>query len=241
MIKIAVCDDNLENREEIASFVHSFFHEKQIQAEIRSYPDAESLLKDLKAYDIYLLDIHMPQLNGIELAKKIRMNDPKCSIIFLTASPEYALEAFQVDALQYLLKPLNLKTLERALEKAAALKAAFSKMNLISVPTPKGAISVALDELEYVEHLNKVLHFHLADGTVVRSSNSSLTISQLSAAILLHRNFICPHRAFLVNLNYISVFSAASIQMVCGSQIPVSRNNIKEMKARYTQWLTSTV
>ena len=107
MIRLAVCDDDPIFLSQAGELARCFLDTQKIPASVSCYPDAESLLEARAHCDIYLLDILMPGLDGIALAKELERRDQDFCVIYLTTSEEYALEAFSVDALQYLVKPVT--------------------------------------------------------------------------------------------------------------------------------------
>lgn len=235
---LAVCDDDPAFLSQAYELACRFFKAEGIPAAVACYPDAESLLAADTHYDIYLLDIIMPGMDGIALAKELARTDHGFCVIYLTTSEEYALDAFSVDALQYLVKPVTEKAFFGALKKALALLAGTEpETPCLLIPTPDGEVSIPSCGLHYVEHVDKVLYFHLAGGDVVRSSTASMRISDLSVKLLAQPNFINPHRAFLVNMDYIRTFSATEIRMQAGEIIPVARAGGGETKRRYMDYL----
>lgn len=238
MIRIAVCDDDPDFLKQAEQLSRRFFAGAGIPAEISCYQDGESLLAGNTHYDIYLLDILMPGMDGITLARELAERDKDHCVIYLTTSEEYALDAFSVDALQYLVKPVGEAALSAALRKAEALLSAPKpEAPRLAVPTPEGMVSILLSGLGYAEYLDRVLYFHMADGTVYASSTASMKISGLSADLLALPNFLSPHRAFLVNMDYIHTFSFNGIQMENGETIPVARANGREVRRRYMDYL----
>lgn len=235
---LAVCDDDptfLAQAKELAS---RYFEEEGIPASTVCYPDAESLLAARAHYDIYLLDILMPGMDGIALARELARRDRDYCVIYLTTSEEYALDAFAVDALQYLVKPVEPDAFFAALTKAQALLSATEEeVPRLLISTPDGGTSIRVCCLRYVEHVDKVLYFHLTDGEVLRSSAGSMTVSGLSARLLALPNFLSPHRAFLVNMDHIRTFSTSELCLQSGERIPVARTGGARTRRQYMDYL----
>ncbi|MCD2493372.1 LytTR family DNA-binding domain-containing protein [Lacrimispora sp. NSJ-141] len=236
MPTLAVCDDDSSCLEQIATLARSFFDTQDSTACIDVYPDAESLLASGKRYDLYLLDILMPGRSGIELAKEIRLSDRDCVLIYLTTSDEYALYAYQVGALQYLLKPVRETDFQETMEKALRLLIREEPPRM-AVPTPRGTIQVNLLQTAYIEHYEKTLYFHMRDGNVVRTSTASLTLHEIAPQVLSCPDFIPQGRAYLINMDCVRLFSADIITMEDGANIPVARRTYRETKDRYMDFL----
>ena len=115
MIRIAICDDNRKDARTTKAFLLSFMERKTNAAfQVREFSSSAQLLASLSteaAYHIYLLDILMPGYNGIDLGREIHKSSPSALVIYLSTSPDYALDAFHVFAFQYLVKPVTRETL----------------------------------------------------------------------------------------------------------------------------------
>lgn len=238
MTRLAVCDDDPAFLSHARDLARRYFDEEKIPASVTCYSDGESLLAARSHHDIYLLDIIMTGMDGIALAKELAGTDQDFCVIYLTTSEEYALDAFSVDALQYLVKPVTKDALFGALEKALALLAGRQPEEpWLLVPTPGGETAVTLSSLCYVEHVAKTLYFHFSDENVLRSSTGSMKISDLTGRLSEWKNFLSPHRAFVVNMDYIRTFSASEIHMQNGEMIPVARAGSSEIKRKYMDYL----
>ena len=120
--RIAICDDEQNQIEYITSIVASWSAHEGHGCEIRTFASAEAFLfeyEEDKAYDILLLDVEMKNMNGIKLAKRIRKDNNRAEIIFITSHFEFVGEGYEVDALHYLIKPISAEKLTQVLTKAA--------------------------------------------------------------------------------------------------------------------------
>lgn len=143
--KIAICDDEQNQIDYMASIVASWSAHAGHNCEIRTFASAEAFLfeyEEDKAFDILLLDIEMENMNGIELAKRIRKDHNRAEIIFITSHFEFVWEGYKVDALHYLTKPLSAEKLTQVLSKAA---------DKLSVEPPSVVISCDGETLKLYE------------------------------------------------------------------------------------------
>ena len=119
-MKCLICDDDYAISQQVLPVVEQFFLTSGIEGDVEVYNDSEICLDAISqtVYDLYILDIVMPGINGIELAKVIREHNKNGIIIFMTSSDSYHTEAFSLEALQYISKPIDSASLKRALERA---------------------------------------------------------------------------------------------------------------------------
>ena len=123
MLRIGVCDDDKEFRQRLVQMIRIWSDHSGIPTELYPFDNGDELIAKNAAFrmDIILLDIVMPLLNGMDTARELRAQDTAVKIIFLTSSPEFALESYEVRAQDYLLKPITYERLRRALEDCSHL------------------------------------------------------------------------------------------------------------------------
>ena len=147
--RIAICDDEQNQIEYITSIVASWSAHEGHSCEIRTFASAEAFLfeyEEDKAYDILLLDVEMKNMNGIELAKRIRKDNNRAEIIFITSHFEFVGEGYEVDALHYLIKPISAEKLTQVLTKAAEKMQKKKKLKALNL-----LIRILLDLLIFLE------------------------------------------------------------------------------------------
>lgn len=176
-IRIALCDDMPVQIEMLEDMITEYAEESEQQLEIVSYDSGEKLLKDVDAgmqSDIYILDMIMPGIKGIELGKHLRERGDRGKIIYLTATAEYAVDSYKVGAFFYLLKPIGRATLADVLDRAIRdlirerLQAGIdsSRGVRLVLKTKSGPVSVRSDDILYVDIVNRATAYHMMDGTV---------------------------------------------------------------------------
>lgn len=240
-MKIAICDDDKQALFEIIRLVDEYFScslpdEKIEVRRFESSVELSDQLESGKYFDLFLLDIIMPTISGIELAAKIRKTDQVAKIIFLTTSPEFAVKSYSVDAFQYLLKPIEKAKLFSVLEKAST--DIYSNLRqYIAVKTQSGLSKVFFRELIYVEVIEKTVYFHQKSGVTIESST---TLSQVEAVLLKDKRFIKPHRSYIVNLDHIKHLSQKGFTTTSDLFIPITRSVLKEVKQTYIHHLFQT-
>ena len=227
--RIAICDDEQNQIEYITSIVTSWSNHKGHSCEIRTFASAEAFLfeyEEDKAYDILLLDVEMKNMNGIELAKRIRKDNNRAEIIFITSHFEFVGEGYEVDALHYLIKPISAEKLTQVLTKAA---------EKLSVEPPSVVIScegetVKLYEadIRYVESFLHYIVIHTKDKEYKIKENMSVFENRVSDY------FYRIHRSYLVSLKYITRISRTSVN-IGNTELPLSRGKYDDINRAFIQ------
>lgn len=227
--RIAICDDEQNQIEYITSIVASWSAHEGHGCEIRTFASAEAFLfeyEEDKAYDILLLDVEMKNINGIELAKRIRKDNNRAEIIFITSHFEFVGEGYEVDALHYLIKPISLEKLTQVLTKAA---------EKLSVEPPSVVIScegetVKLYESDilYVESFLHYIVIHTKDNEYKIKENISVFENKVSDV------FYRIHRSYLVSLKHITRISRTSVN-IGNTELPLSRGKYDNINRAFIE------
>ena len=233
-MRIAICDDDYEEITRIASIIEAYKHEKAAPIAFATFQSATELLSAVKTagFTLYILDIMMPGLNGIDAAKEIRAMDKDVKLLFLTSSPEFALESYDVRAYHYLLKPAARERLFPILD--ALLLEEQTPQEGITLKTQTGIFRVLFAQLAFVEVKNKKLFFHLNDGEV-RVVNAPL--ADFEDVLLSRSEFVKTHRAYIVNLWQIKEFTAAGLLTYTRETVPLSRLLYPAVRKAYMEHL----
>ncbi|MCB5386990.1 LytTR family DNA-binding domain-containing protein [Blautia glucerasea] len=230
-MKVAIVDDELEMRQIMTDYVKRFGEEAGIDLETVTFESGEQFLKDYKMiYDIIIFDIDMPGINGIDTARKLRETDTNVTIIFVTNIAQYAINGYEVDAVDYILKPVSYYDFSMKFHRTVA-KAAQRKEHIIKVETAEGTRKLRLPALIYVEILSHYLYFH----TTKRDYKVRGNIGDVEKELEKY-NFVRIHRSYIVNLKYVN--KVLSTEVTVGSAIlPVSRNYKEKLKEEYLKYI----
>ena len=122
MLRVAVAEDNPKDRERLLSFLKKYGEEKDVQIEVAEYTDGSELLDQYRPrYDVIFLDVEMPQMDGMKAAEKIRETDEEVILIFITNMAKYAIRGYEVQALDYVLKPVKYEAFTVKMDKVKRL------------------------------------------------------------------------------------------------------------------------
>lgn len=228
MIQLALCDDSQLEREAISLLLGEYAEQLQGPVlQFSAFDRAEPLLEavaDGAEFDIFLLDIVLPGMYGIELARRLREEEGQQGpIIFLTGSREFALEAYSVKALDYLLKPVRRDTLFPALNRVIKLADSEGQPRYTLVRTPQGNRRVLLADIVAVEVKGHVLCYYLTGGETLSSKVLRVSFDKATQSLTARGSFIKPHQSFLVNADHIRSMNRFALQMDNGMEVPISR------------------
>ena len=235
MIKIAFCDDDMEVLHQMNELLDRYRVERNEDITYAAFQSPFELLTEIEKGirpDILFLDVVMPGQNGMDVAKEIRQYDTNMKIIFLTSSPEFAVESYSVGAYFYQLKPIWEESFFRLMD-AVLAECEKKKKNSLILRSKDGITRINLQQLEYCEVLGRKLLFHLENGAVLESAGS---LDDLAGQLMQYSNFFRPHRSFLVNMEYIQNISSRSIKMANDAEIPIPHGKCSEIKNTYMEY-----
>lgn len=235
MIKIAFCDDDMEVLHQMNELLDRYRVERNEDITYAAFQSPFELLTEIEKGirpDILFLDVVMPGQNGMDVAKEIRQYDTNMKIIFLTSSPEFAVESYSVGAYFYQLKPIWEESFFRLMASVLS-ECEKKKKNSLILRSKDGITRVNLQQLEYCEVLGRKLLFHLENGAVLEGAGS---LDDLAGQLMQYSNFFRPHRSFLVNMEYIQNISSRSIKMVNDAVIPIPHGKCSEIKNTYMEY-----
>ena len=232
MIKIAIVEDNAEERKLIKSYVERYDKEQNVSCAVDLYTDGDEIVEGAGAgYDLIIMDIELPLLNGMDAAEQIRTMDRDVTIIFTTHNPNYAIRGYKVQALDYLLKPVSYNAFEEVMGRALRQRAESSK-KFIRVRIRNGTVKLDAAKIRYVDVLDHYICYHTEEGDVKAKASMRDAVQALEG-----EPFFQCNKAFLVNLAYVDGISGNDL-MIGSERIPVSRARKKAFMEAMNQYLT---
>ncbi len=230
MIEIALCDDNAEDIEAAKSFAEQFVSEHaDFPMRFSAFTSAAELLKQIKtgsSFELFILDVIMPKMSGIQLAETIRSRGIHAEIIFLTISRDYAVDAFSVSACGYLLKPLIKENFDKIMLRTLS-KLTRENGTGLAVRTKGGIWRIPLHKIVMIESFNHIREITTTDNSVFETS---ATLSELFEQLDGHSNFIMPHRAYIVNLDNSVGIVRYEMLMLGNRRIPIPKNQFAAVR-----------
>lgn len=233
MIHIAICDDSKQERQILAVLFKRYQELHATPLQIHIFQNGFSLLDAIdqgKRFDITILDILMPGENGIEIARNIRASGADTEIIFLTSSPEYAVDSYEVKAQNYLLKPVTEEKFFASIDSILAELDEKDTASFIIYTTEKQYSRIRVSSLVYGEVTHRTITLHLADQTMI---SAVMTFTEFQDILKAYPDFIYPHRSYAVNMHYIQYVTKSDIILTDGQKIPLSRNNYTKISEQF--------
>lgn len=228
-ISIAVCDDRKADRETILALLASYLDQNNLYAKIDTFESGEDFLNsDMTRYGLVFMDIFMGGRNGMETAKEMIQRNHKMQIVFVSTSIDFAAEAFNIEALHYLVKPVEKAQMYKVLDKFFE---SFYSMRTVEVKVGRLRESVYLSDILYVEAKGKRTLIHQKSGVL----EASQSLSEM-AQILPAGDFCMPIRWALVSMREITSVPADRLRLSDGTEIPVSRRKREEIRQAFADF-----
>lgn len=231
MIRIAICDDEKHMSDHIRSFVSDFFHKKHREISLRMFSSGEELLSYNGQIDILFLDIQMKDMDGMETARKLRADKFRGFLVFITVLKEMVFQSFEVQAYDYLVKPIEETRFEKMMERLFLSLQNASESNLLVQKGYESRI-VPFEDIVYCEIIDRKVYLHLESSEVIDFYGRIENLEEK----LDDRFFRC-HRSFLINMKYLKSYKNGRAYMEGNREIPVSRLRSKEFSGVILQYM----
>lgn len=240
MLDIAICDDDPGQLALIHSYTAQFVQENTIQASIHQFMHPDELLRtcEKRRYHLYILDIVMPMLNGVEVGKTIREHDQQAIILYATSEPSFALQSFATNPINYLLKPIDKQQLFRT------LSLAVSKLNLpqehtCTVKTQEGMRVLRFSEIVCCEYCDHTVIYTLTDARTVTTKVIKGTFSHHIEPLLKDKRFLRPHVSYILNMEYVEGFTKTRFTLRSGLSVPIVAKQYCTIRDTYLDYLAT--
>jgi len=231
MLRIAVVEDDLTALAQIEQFLTQYQAERGAALQVSSFRDGSEILTNYRpVYDIILLDIEMPQVDGMSAAETIRKTDPNVVIVFITRMAQYAIQGYSVGALDFVLKPLTYYTFCVKLDRAVRLVERH-RISQVMLSLPNGAVRLDTRQIYYVEIQDRHLYYYTDQGVYTIRGSMKKAESQLS-----QHHFVKCNYWYLVNLFHVTEVKK-DIAVVAGQELEISRRSRTAFLSALTGYL----
>ena len=221
MIRFALCDDNEIQLSLTGEILREALDAYGGQVSVTEFSSGEALLADVRkngGYEAYILDMIMPGMNGIEVASTLRLLNDTGKIIFLTSTSDYAVQAFDVKAYHYVLKPLDPAKFI-AIVKTMTEEIAGASLDVISIKTQEGDVAVKLQDIVHTDVQNRYPIYNLRNGKQITGKWLRTRFRDEVAPLLSKNYFVECGASCVINLCYVESIDSECIVMTDGSVI----------------------
>lgn len=231
MLSIAVCDDIILECTQLAKQIRHIAKLTGCEVILQEFYSGEELLKSKESFDILFLDIKMPGLDGMELARLLRRREETCLLIFVTAVSEYVFEAYDVEAFAYLVKPITDEQLQKVLARGTEkLRRASAEFLLVS---SKHAIhKIPLQDIVYIEAMGRIVKIRTLRDTVETYEQIGLMEKRLC-----EKGFFRCHKGYLINLKYVDTFDKTQIYMETKDSVLLAKRRYEDFTRSFMNYM----
>ncbi len=229
-MKIALVDDDQEMARRLVAHLSTALTKRGIRDhQIRCFHGSTDFFESWRSgiYDIILLDIYMDEMNGVDIARRIRQSDENVVLVFCTSSNEFAVQSYEVNARYYLQKPVSQEKIEQMLARIDLARIESAR----SIVLPNG-FRILLRRLIYTNYANHVVTFHLHG-----QDPHSIYISQAQVEQMLDLpGFYTANKGSIVNFAMVKRINAEGFLMKNGELVPIARRRFKDAQEAYTRF-----
>ncbi len=241
-VQVALCDDETSFHDTIKKLLSEYAQKASaFSYTLSCFSSGRELLDYInknKTFDIYILDIIMPDTNGIRLGVTLREQNDDGLIIYLTSSPDFAVESYNADALHYLLKPINSNQFFQCMDKAMN-RLNRSLTETISVRTPGSTRIVPIRSILYTERVNRHIRYYLNDNTVIDSVTFNGTFQNAMSLLISCHGFLIVGSSFVVNLYHVTEVTKSDMVLTGKYHVPIPRRTYEAVKSKWADyWLS---
>lgn len=240
MLRIAICDDEEKQLHETAALVNSYLQSRpHLHGHTELFRSGGELLiraESGECFDLYVLDILMPELSGIDTGRRLRALGDGGEIVYLTSSKDFAADSYDVRAFFYLLKPLEDMKLFEVLD-GAVKKLIRRRSSAIVVTTADGPRRILLEHIRYVERVGRCVRYFCTDGTV-DSQTIRVPFREITAPLLADRRFYPCGASFVLNFQHVTGVSGQAALLDSGQTVTLPRTAATDFKKAWgNYWL----
>lgn len=232
MITVAVCDDEKFMREHLEKMVKGFFHRENLEITVLQFGSGEELLKCSRPIDVLFLDIQMKPMDGMETAVKMRERHFKGFLIFITVLEGAVYRAFEVQAFDYLIKPVEEHRFDRLMQRLVSFLKS-EKGAVLFIRKGNSCAIVPFDDIVFCEVMDRKVYVHLSSSEILDYYDKIQNLE-----LKLDRRFFRCHRSFVINLKYLKSYENRTAYMSNGTAVPVSRLRSQEFSDVVLQYMT---
>jgi DNA-binding LytR/AlgR family response regulator len=232
MLKVAICDDNINILPVLSARIEASFSSRNMRVSVQSFSSVRLLKQEAASYDVFFLDVDMPEMDGVDFGAFLRTHGCEVCIVFVSSREERVYDALRVTPLRFIRKTCFNEEIDDAVE-AIEVWWEEHRNRLLVIPSYGHLSAVPIDDILYIECHNK------RQCVVTKEQAISFrgTMNDLEDK-LLGLGFLRPHIGYMVNYRYIDSISSSQILLHSGVFIPVSKHKAKEIKQQFIKLIS---
>lgn len=240
MLRIAVCDDEQEQLERVDALLRRYLRSRpELDGRVETFQSGSALVarvEEGRGFDVYVLDILMPALSGIETGRRLRALRDEGAIVYLTNSNDFAADSYDVGAFFYLLKPVEENRLFQVLDRAVERRN-LRQSGALVVVTADGPRRILLERIRYVERVGRRMRYFCTDGAV-DSQTIRGSFRQMAAPLLADRRFCLCGASYVLNFQHVTGVNGQTALLDNGRTVALPRTAAADFKRAWgAYWL----
>ncbi|MCI9420312.1 MAG: response regulator transcription factor [Eubacterium sp.] len=235
MLNIAIVEDESAHADLLVQYIGEWLEKNHIRCQFRKFPNAGSFLfewEENRVWDALFLDIQMPGINGVELARRIRTQDHGVAIVFTTGITDYLQEGYEVAALHYLVKPLDKQKVAICMERIVDGREHAGDEPVCLVETEGASMRIRTKDITYIEAFSHETEVHETEAAYRVREGIGVWQERLSDSGL----FVLCHRSYLVNLLHVARIDKTEVILDGGERIPLSRRSYRAVHEAFIRF-----
>lgn len=231
MIRIAIVEDDVRYQKQLQRYLQRYMEESGEKIEIQTFNDGDEITEKYnRDYDIIFLDIEMKRLNGMDAAREIRKKDREVILIFITNMAQYAIQGYEVEAMDYVLKPIKYFAFSQEIDKAVS-RLKKKRIKYLMVNQESKLLRLDIRRISYIESdgHNLLIHYDGEETYVIRETMKNMEQK------MAEEPFVRCNSGYLVNLEYVKSVEKNSVY-VGDTLLPISRPRKKEFMEKLTNY-----
>lgn len=231
MLWIAVCDDEITECDRIAKKIREILSGIKVPCTIRQFYSGRELLQSSETFDIIFLDIIMGGLDGMKTAQIVRKKSYDKLLVFMSASRDYVFDAYDVEAFQYLVKPIEEQKLKNVLQKAVR-KTEKRSQAFIIISRERQNKKLFLDDIYYFEIRGRMIDVHGVSGVFSYYGQIGALEQELR-----EKGFFRCHKSYLINLKYVDVYNRQELVLDNGERIAIAKRRYEAFSGEFLRYM----
>ncbi len=239
-MNIAVLSAGIIQQERTVEMLREYAARTEVKLKIRYYLSAEALLKEVETvggYELYVVDVLMPEMDGIMFAERLHAGGDHGGIIFINGEPSRAWRAFRVRAIDYILSPVRKEYLYESLNEVRKDIESHRISPVLELKVKEGIMRVRLNDITYIDKSSRSCVYHFVDGACERSAMLRSKFSEDVAEYLVHEELTIVGLSLVVNMEHIRSLSKEKLVLSNGEEIHPPKNQFENINAAWAEYI----